>query len=450
MKQTLLLSLFATIFILASCKKNNVEIDQTIPLNSLSISNTFDWSTTNAINFSVANNDARFNDQIHVIYIYDLDPSNGGTVLAKGSSTTLEPFKTKLTFANGSKSVYVIKSAPDGSKVGQTVQINSSNLNLTFNSTSLVQSSIDLANGGERGAKLSVVGNTKFLSGIGDPNSSAKDSDGDLVNDNDDDYPNDKTKSFKNYSVNYKAGGSTLAFEDNWPQKGDYDFNDVVIKYRYLVVSNAKNLVTKVEADYTLVATGATYINGFGVQFPIKAGGASLIKAPAEVSFESKQDSLVLIVFKNSRELQSTWNTKKGEATSPVVNFSIEFNVLDSVKIKDFGTGVFNPFIWNTDKGRGHETHLIGKSPTKLASGFLFNSNDDASLTNKRYYSTKNNLPWAIEIPIADFYYPIETVSIDKAYSNFSDWATSSGLKSNEWYKILSGGTVSDLIYKIK
>merc|ERR1711879_138237 len=53
------------------------------------------------------------------------------------------------------------------------------------------------------------------------------DADGDGISDVFDDFPNDPSKAF--HTNNYS--NSTLVFEDLWPQKGDYDFNDMVIDY---------------------------------------------------------------------------------------------------------------------------------------------------------------------------------------------------------------------------
>ena len=54
------------------------------------------------------------------------------------------------------------------------------------------------------------------------------DTDNDGVADEDDDYPSDPYRAYNNY---YPAQGvyGTVAFEDNWPNKADYDFNDLVV-----------------------------------------------------------------------------------------------------------------------------------------------------------------------------------------------------------------------------
>ncbi len=51
----------------------------------------------------------------------------------------------------------------------------------------------------------------------------ATDSDGDGIPDHFDDFPSDPAMAFNNYYPCDAAYG-TLAFEDMWPGKGDYDF----------------------------------------------------------------------------------------------------------------------------------------------------------------------------------------------------------------------------------
>jgi LruC domain-containing protein len=304
----------------------------------------------------------------------------------------------------------------------------------------------------KKGCEAYIAADGCISTGNGTPPVVIKDTDGDGINDTEDDYPTDPALAFKNYSVNYVKGGSTVAFEDNWPSKGDYDLNDIVIGYRYLVSTNAKNIVAQVDAEYSLIASGADFKNGAGVQFPLAAAKAKIITASAGMSFESKQDSAVLILFNNSKDLQLTGNTDPAKATSPVVKLRVSFSVIDGPNINDFGVGTYNPFIWNESNGygRGYETHLYGKTPTNLVSASLFGTVDDRSKPSSGlYYRTESLLPWALELPIANFEYPIEGASILHAYTSFDKWAQSGGAVNKSWYND-STNTNSSLVYTIK
>jgi LruC domain-containing protein len=262
------------------------------------------------------------------------------------------------------------------------------------------------------------------------------DTDGDGIIDTEDDYPQDKTKAFNNYSVNYDKGGSTVAFEDSWPMKGDYDLNDVVIGYKYLVITNATNQVVHIKADYALIATGGEFQSGAGIQFNLPAASATNFKTATGVKLEGGQDSVVVILFTSSRNEQATWNTVPGQAVSPVKNYELSFDVVDGPQFAVFGIGTYNPFIWNAN--RGNETHMIGKTPTKFANVDAFGTNDDNSKTGKTY-STKVNLPWAISIPTS-FQYPSERIAVTDTYLKFSDWASSGGVNSVDWYSNTASG----------
>ncbi len=62
------------------------------------------------------------------------------------------------------------------------------------------------------------------------------------------------------------SGFGTLAFEDLWPGKGDYDFNDLVIDYQFLITTNTSNYVESVQGTFIIRAIGASFENGFGFQ----------------------------------------------------------------------------------------------------------------------------------------------------------------------------------------
>ena len=261
------------------------------------------------------------------------------------------------------------------------------------------------------------------------------DTDGDGVIDEQDDYPNDKTKAYNNYSANYQNGGSTVAFEDSWPSQGDYDLNDIVLTYKHMVITSAANIVVRVEGEWNLLATGGDYQNGAGILFPLPKANATNFTSSNGLPLEAGQDSVVVSLFSNSRALQTTWNTISGQAVSPSKSFTFSFDVTNGPSIAAMGVSSYNPFIWNnsTGFGRGYETHLYGAKPTKLAKASLFGTGADNSTTGV-YYSTLTRLPWGIEIPVADFKYPVEYKPITVAYLKFNSWATSGGTNDKDWY----------------
>ena len=83
----------------------------------------------------------------------------------------------------------------------------------------------------------------------------------------------------KKYSLEYKG---IIAFEDNWPRKGDYDLNDVIVKYQSVLNFNDANQALSTEDTYELLWSGATFKNGFAYQLNTERSNMSteILEAP--------------------------------------------------------------------------------------------------------------------------------------------------------------------------
>jgi LruC domain-containing protein len=266
------------------------------------------------------------------------------------------------------------------------------------------------------------------------------DTDGDGVTDNMDDFPNDATKAFIN-----AAPSTTVAFEDQWPSKGDFDMNDLVMVSKYDVITNALNVVVQVKGYYTLIATGGGSSNGFGVEFPVLRSKITKITGG---KLEEGQNKAVVILFNNMRDEMATWNTRPGEAKTPPKNYTINFDIENGPSLSEFGND-YNPFILKFGGLSRIEVHLTGKPPTNLADLSIFGTQDDGSnLALGKYYVTKNGLPFTISLPTAAFNYPTEGIDISKAFVNFVTWAESGGSSFTDWYSTINPSyTNPNLIY---
>ncbi|MDJ1493905.1 LruC domain-containing protein [Cytophagaceae bacterium DM2B3-1] len=288
------------------------------------------------------------------------------------------------------------------------------------------------------------------------------DSDKDGINDTYDDFPKDPTKAFINY---YPAKGvpGTLAFEDMWPTVGDYDMNDLVVKYYHTTIANAQNKVIQLKTDIVPTAVGATFKNGFGFEMPIaqskikSVSGSRLtenIVTLASNGVEANQNKSVVIAFDNAFSLYSSGS---GQYENVVSNTSV--NTPDTVKLTvDFATPVtstelgdmtFNPFLI-ANATRGREIHLAGYSNTKLANPTYFGTHQDNTNTaSGKYYKTSGNLPWAISF-VQPFDYPSEGKALTSAYVNYAAWAKSGGTLYKDWYLNKSGYRNTGNIYTKK
>jgi LruC domain-containing protein len=275
------------------------------------------------------------------------------------------------------------------------------------------------------------------------PNSN--DTDGDGIKDSDDEYPTDPLRAFNNYYPSV-SGKASVAFEDLWPYKGDYDLNDVVVDYKYKIVTNAGNRVKDVNANYTLRASGGIIQSSFAVEFPtLRSNVVGLTGA----ILESGQNNAVISVFSNSRTEMQDWNTFQNINSTDTVNYNVNFTLTTPVNLSSFGLNEYNPFIWGNSHGkdRGYEIHLAGKNWTGLVNTTLLGTgHDDTKLNGSKTYLTLNNLPFAINIP-ERFAYPIESADITSAHLKFAAWAQSGGTLFPDWYKNLSGNRNSSNIY---
>jgi LruC domain-containing protein len=320
------------------------------------------------------------------------------------------------------------------------------------------------------------------------PLTQTADADKDGVEDKNDAYPNDIHRAYNSYFPSLSQAGS-LAFEDLWPAKGDFDFNDMVVDYRLQTVTNAENNVVEVFADFTLKASGASFRNGFGFQLDgispdkiIRVNGNSIASSSIysfmENGLESNQTYATCIVFSDFYKVMP-WpgsgkgiNTDKLSPFTPHKTLNVHLVFIDNgvvapggaLKNTELMAGVFNFFIvtetWTgetveTENGtvritkpdRGKEIHLADRIPTSLVNQSLFGTvDDDSNPASGKYYKTANNLPWAISI-LQGFDYPTEKTPVNEAYVHFLEWAASAGNSFTDWYSNTSGYRNSEKIY---
>lgn len=252
---------------------------------------------------------------------------------------------------------------------------------------------------------------------------------------------------------NLGANGFTIiGYEDNYPDTGDYDFNDAVVAYKILKTTQldsagTNTYVTSISGDAYLVARGAGgYTHRWTLSIPVPSGATlksgatcSTTKgpenadgvrppvvspaSPCTVRQAAAGEPVLFVGFENTYALMSATNT--GATDNPTLDdipkssFSFEFTtpVLES----DFASlSEPNPYI-----------EILRRLSTDRVP-----SKDDLS-PNTLWVdlSTRNsqNKPFAMKIP-SDWQPPIEFVDIGLAYPEFSTFVTSNGANSKDWY----------------
>jgi LruC domain-containing protein len=270
------------------------------------------------------------------------------------------------------------------------------------------------------------------------------DSDGDGVKDLLDEYPADPTRAFSRSYPSATTWG-TLAYEDQWPSRGDYDLNDVVMRYRTKEILNAQRNVAGLEIEVGAVARGAITDSGFGMHLPgvLASAVASATLSvnggtAAPLTVESGQTEAVFLIMPSSVAALpspvgcSFANTKAGCAAVPVTSYKLTVN-FKTAQTASLFTSPYNPFIYRVGQ-RGLEVHLPGKPPTAKATASLFKTKDDNTTpgTTSTYMDSKRR-PWALDVPTT-WLYPQEQTDVIKAYPNIVAWALSSGTTNKDWY----------------
>lgn len=274
------------------------------------------------------------------------------------------------------------------------------------------------------------------------------------------------------FTVSSSSG--VYVFEDLFPYMGDYDMNDfVVTEFKSLnVLTN--NKIKSAQLKYTVEAAGsskaiAMAVRLFGVkQKDLKSititkldenleaqpyectNTTNLFKIAANKLEESAIDSEVVIpIFENFFDLipQSakgygfnTLNTPVGGKGEPVeFIIDIEFDKTNSnIKLSDFASDVFimprDASKTDVEAQRGTEIHVADAGYTSKMNTSLFKTGNDASEFPSRCFRASNGYVWAIYLPVNSFYYPLETVNLNVAYPQFSNWIETSGKDYQNWY----------------
>lgn len=232
------------------------------------------------------------------------------------------------------------------------------------------------------------------------------------------------------YRMTYKG---ILAFEDNWPNKGDYDLNDVIVKYNSVLAFNTSNQVLSTEDTFTALWSGASFKNGFAYQM-------NTDRSNVVTEFENISDTsqgldrelakATVNVFTNA--LVATENNTK------TASYKIKNTLTTPVDHETFGVAPYNPFIMvHENLGNNRcEVHLVNYKPTEKADMSLFHTGKDlSSLNSGVYYVAAENYPFAIQLVDAEDFSTTETESVDITYSDFIKWVKSNGSEYKDWYK---------------
>ena len=409
--------LFPLISLFFSCNKGFADDAQSLDLFTMVVPNTFNYATSSKVNidYTLQTKDGKPLDK-KMVQLLDKPLSEGGEILYQG-----------LTDKDG--------------HIEQNISL----------PTHVNQVIFDYGIGGNHTTQTASVGAQRIVSNMSTSISTAsKDTDGDGVIDDYDDFPNDPKRAYISWAPAKETYG-TITYEDAWPNLGDYDMNDLVVDYNYQFVLNADNDVVEMYGEYVVRASGAANKNGFGVEFPFPPSSVTSVTGTRVINnkvvkfssngCEAGQKLAVFIAFDDAYSVMpvpNSWeyiNTQKNAAFIKPDTIKMKMSFTRLIDPDLLGSVPFNPFIF-VNKERGREVHIPGETPTDLATKSYFKTGvDDTDPARRRYYKTARNLPFALALP-AKFTYPIERHIISGAYLRFIPWSQSNGVLFPNWYRV--------------
>lgn len=244
-------------------------------------------------------------------------------------------------------------------------------------------------------------------------------------------------------------------FEDLWPAKGDYDFNDYVFRSVVEKELDANNKLVGAEISITVESMGAYFPYGLGVEV-LRGTDATSTYLPTNIitfsgdAVAEAGASNVAIISENLKDVSAVtprWNTFLERYSSEPTVFEYSINWDED----GFGSNniSLHYFLFSVDD-RSREIHSVGNPPTALASTSELGTADDNSTQEAwdrtpgrqfskpaPFYRTENFLPWGLTLQIVPGIEPAiprEKVDISNAYQQFTGWAQSEGTLNTTWW----------------
>lgn len=259
-------------------------------------------------------------------------------------------------------------------------------------------------------------------------------------------------------------------FEEEMPEPGDYDYNDVVLRLSREVL-NSRHLKIEVELaavggskqlaaglrlvgcqaedidSVTIEGGGSFDLGGHKYNVPLEKMASPLFESSSLLQSGRKGEAFIYLFedahwamgddldVTNQIFQRKKYNVSKSEsATSMILRTRTEiYHVYFKAgqNINGFTPGMFDPFVLSPYYGTIWELHCY--------------RDRDAQVTREYTLAKSKRLPWALMIPYASFRYPLEGINIGfkknggyfGAYMNrgcsFGEWAEDR-TKCLDWY----------------
>ena len=225
------------------------------------------------------------------------------------------------------------------------------------------------------------------------------------------------------------------AFEDLWPNKGDYDLNDAIVNAKHEKEFNNSGKIIKETFYLTTYQNYVELTNGLALTLNTKVNPKSIAMkkmAPeateAEEANFTKEDNVYYLTEDFSGELGTT--------------YILELTYSSALESSSQMASI-QPFIYRSEGNQNWEVHIPMEIPTAKMKTSYFGKGDDRSNPEKGlYFVRQGNYPFAFYLKGADinaFKETIlkrenESIPINEFFPGFLDWSTSGGTTNQDWY----------------
>jgi len=395
----------------SSNTSNNQGLSAVVTVNDQTGQVEFNFNTTITVNFTITVLDP--SGPVNNATVNITDPSNANTIIFQGLTNQNGTINGNITIPTALENVDINVIVGPYNAV-QTVAI-------------------------QRNGEYTILINREivFNQEVEEQINQVVDSDGDGIADELDSYPDDATRSTRTILPN--SGVSIVAYEDLFPNKGDADFNDVVLQVTNEEDLNAEGKVVRIRGKYKLLAKGAGYAHVIFLNLPGKGTYHAKVynennNLASEVSLHLDSLQQLPIFIRNDRFFtdrninnsslyftnqlcSGMCNVYQNRPITPSYTAEIEV-IFDEPQSKTQLTSApYDLYVYvnNTQK----EIHLPG----------LYKNNQGKDL-----YLDSDGFPWAIVIPV-EWNWPLERNKIQDAYPFFENWYRSNGVEYKDWYK---------------
>lgn len=227
------------------------------------------------------------------------------------------------------------------------------------------------------------------------------------------------------------------AFEDMWPNKGDYDLNDAVVNVKHEKEFEVIDDEVKIVKETFYLTTYQNYVeltSGLALTLNTKVTPKVAMKKIVAGETEAVGAS-----FATEGNIYYLTEDFKGEiGTTYILELSYTNPLSSSADLASI-----QPFIYRSEGKKNWEVHIPMEAPTANMNTSYFGKGDDKSNPDKGpYFVRQGDYPFAFYLKGADISAFKETIlkreneskSIDQFFPDFLDWSISGGTTNQDWY----------------